>query len=59
MICIYFSDSLQEAMSKGIVVQAEDGDPSHLKCVVCSAICTGEEPMKFHIDGKLHQKKMR
>ncbi|KAK3888237.1 hypothetical protein Pcinc_007695 [Petrolisthes cinctipes] len=52
-------DCLQDAISKGVVKQADDGDPSHLMCVVCNAICTGEEPMRQHIKGKSHHKKLR
>ncbi|KAK4317248.1 hypothetical protein Pmani_011662 [Petrolisthes manimaculis] len=52
-------DCLQDAISKGIVKEADDGDLSHLMCVVCNAICTGEEPMKQHIEGKSHHKKLR
>lgn len=59
IICIDIPDSLQDAISKGIVGQANDGDPSHLKCVVCSVICSGEEPMKQHVQGRSHQKKLR
>lgn len=59
IICIGIPDSLQEVINKGIVVQAEDGDASHLKCVVCDVICTGEEPMKQHVEGRSHQKKLR
>ncbi|KAK4298214.1 hypothetical protein Pmani_029428 [Petrolisthes manimaculis] len=52
-------DCLQDVMSKGIVKQADDGDPSHLMCVVCNTICSGEEPMRQHIKGKSHNKKLR
>lgn len=54
-----FGNCLQEAISQGIVIQADDGDPSHLKCVVCSVFCTGEEPMKQHMEGRPHQRKLR
>ncbi|XP_045592273.2 uncharacterized protein [Procambarus clarkii] len=51
-------DLVESAIEDGIVTKAE-GIDSSLICTVCKTPCTGETPMKQHLQGSSHLKKMR
>ncbi|XP_071550619.1 zinc finger protein 385B-like isoform X2 [Panulirus ornatus] len=52
-------DLLQSAINSGIVIHPLGADQSHLLCNICQLTCTGETPMKQHLRGTSHQKKMK
>ncbi|XP_042240470.1 uncharacterized protein LOC121878355 isoform X2 [Homarus americanus] len=52
-------DILTSAREEGIVKSTGEFVLNQLTCTVCRSSCTGDVPMKQHLQGSSHQKKMR
>ncbi|KAK8743546.1 hypothetical protein OTU49_001123 [Cherax quadricarinatus] len=53
------STMLQSALKDGIVMSSVEGNVCVLTCTCCNVPCSGETPMKQHLQSSSHQKKMR
>lgn len=56
---MFLSDLVQSAVVDGTMTPAEEDDFSNLSCEVCQLSCSGATPMKQHLQGAFHKKKMR
>lgn len=54
-----FSDEVTSAMATGMVVSTVDSFQKMLTCTVCRLVCTGDVPMRQHLQSDAHMRKIK